>query len=69
MNRIMQIAAQIALMQMDNADVEIFWMDTEGGEPGDGAWFWRDDECEEAMGPFESRDEAEADYRAIRLKK
>jgi len=36
----------------------IYWVD--------GAWFWRDEDCEEPMGPFETRDEASADYRELR---
>lgn len=29
-------------------------------------WYWRDDACEEPMGPFDSRDQAVADYRLLR---
>lgn len=31
-----------------------------------GAWFWQDDDCDEPMGPFESRAEAVDDYRSLR---
>ena len=33
---------------------------------GDGKWYWRDDLCEEAMGPFDTYAEAWRDYRAVR---
>jgi len=29
-------------------------------------WYWHDKDCEEPMGPFESRAEAVTDYRALR---
>lgn len=29
-------------------------------------WYWRDEQCEEPMGPFDSRADAEADYREVR---
>lgn len=35
------------------------------GAPTDG-WYWRDDACEEWMGPFATLDEARADHRALR---
>ena len=37
----------------------VFWLDTEGGEPGDGAWYWvrldaSGEPAGESEGPFES---------------
>jgi hypothetical protein len=29
-------------------------------------WYWRDDKCEESMGPFDSHAEALSDYRELR---
>lgn len=41
----------------------VFWMDTDGGKPGDGAWYWHEtdefgallpDDDNEPRGPFET---------------
>jgi hypothetical protein len=29
-------------------------------------WYWLDDRCEEPMGPFDTKSEAETDYRELR---
>lgn len=29
-------------------------------------WYWQDDDCEEPMGPFNSKAEAQADHRELR---
>ena len=31
-------------------------------------WFWVDEGCDEPMGPFNTKGEAEADYKSVRLK-
>ena len=31
-------------------------------------WYWRDEQCEEPMGPFTTRAEAESDYLSLRVK-
>lgn len=41
----------------------VFWMDTDGGEPGDGAWFWCETDANgehigDMVGPFETAIEA-----------
>jgi len=46
----------------------VYWMDTDGGEPGDGAWFWNEldsfgDDIGEPHGPFESAVDAGSDAR------
>jgi hypothetical protein len=43
----------------------IYWQASER-DVVNGEWFWRDEFCEEPMGPFDSRAEAAADYRALR---
>lgn len=35
------------------------------GDPTDG-WYWRDDACQEPMGPFATLNEARDDYRKMR---
>ena len=35
------------------------------GNPLDG-WYWRDDACDEPMGPFATLNEARADYAKMR---
>lgn len=51
-------------------NARVFWMDTAGGEPGDGAWYWREQDENfndvddvEAHGPFEAAIQAGADAR------
>jgi hypothetical protein len=33
---------------------------------GEIRWFWRDEDCDEPMGPFDNREEAVADHRDMR---
>lgn len=48
---------------------EIWWQSPAIGQARyfmPGAWYWQDEDCEEPMGPFESRAEAVDDYREMR---
>ena len=42
----------------------IYWQS--GDDVVNGAWYWRDEFCDEPMGPFLTRSEAAADYRLMR---
>lgn len=43
---------------------EFFRMESNGGSVT--AWFWTDADCDEPMGPFESREDAEDDHDELR---
>lgn len=45
---------------------EFFWLPAPGGTGHEGAWFWRDDDCDEPIGPFPTEVEAVADYEELR---
>jgi hypothetical protein len=58
---------------MKNPTVKVFWMDTDGGEPGDGAWYWKEidengETIDDPVGPFMTAVQAGRDAREFVIK-
>lgn len=54
---------------MNGYSMRLWREDTQSyNNPNGDGWFWRDDWCDEDMGPFETRDEALGDYEECRSK-